>query len=194
MAEYDKGRQLDIETGEKTGDSDAPSVSSNGAGNGAGHTSGVDGEAIDVGLPFGLRQQIGFFGGLLLFLLMVLWDAPQGLSPEGWSTAAVATLMAIWWVCEVLPIPATAMLPLILFPVLDVSDIGAAAAPYANPMIFLFLGGFVIAIAMQRWELHRRIALSITTLIGSDPRSIFAGSMFPPAFLSSGVSKDRKGA
>ncbi|MGM0457937.1 MAG: SLC13 family permease [Bacteroidota bacterium] len=130
----------------------------------------------------------GFLGGLAVFILMTLSNPPEGLSLAGWRTAAVATLMATWWVTEVIPISATAMLPLVLFPILGVGDIATTATPYANPMIFLFLGGFIIAIAMQRWDLHRRIALNIIALIGSKPRSIIAGFMVSSAFMSMWVS------
>lgn len=138
--------------------------------------------------PVGTMKWAGFAGGLFLFLLMILSSPPDGLSLAGWRTAAVATLMATWWVTEVIPISATAMLPLVLFPILDISDIAAAATPYANPMIFLFMGGFIIAIAMQRWDLHRRIALNIIALIGSKPRSIIVGFMVSSAFMSMWVS------
>lgn len=138
--------------------------------------------------PISPFKWVGFLGGLAVFILMILSSPPEGLSLAGWRTAAVATLMAAWWVTEVIPISATAMLPLVLFPILGVGDIAAAATPYANPMIFLFLGGFIIAIAMQRWDLHRRIALNIIALIGSKPRSIIAGFMVSSAFMSMWVS------
>ncbi|WP_199535585.1 DASS family sodium-coupled anion symporter [Rhodohalobacter sp. SW132] len=138
--------------------------------------------------PISPLKWIGFIGGLFVFVLMILASPPEGLSLAGWRTAAVATLMATWWVTEVIPISATAMLPLVLFPILGVGDIAAAATPYAHPMIFLFLGGFIIAIAMQRWDLHRRIALNIIALIGSKPRSIIAGFMVSAAFMSMWVS------
>lgn len=138
--------------------------------------------------PVSTMKWVGFAGGLSVFLLMFLSSPPEGLSLAGWRTAAVALLMASWWVSEVIPISATAMLPLVLFPILGVSDIAATATPYANPMIFLFMGGFIIAIAMQRWDLHRRIALNIIALIGSRPRSIVAGFMVSSAFMSMWVS------
>lgn len=138
--------------------------------------------------PVSTGKWIGFLGGIAVFLLMVFSSPPENLSPEGWYTAAVALLMAIWWMTEVMPIAATAMLPLVLFPVLGIVGITDAATPYANPMIFLFLGGFIIAIAMQRWDLHRRIALNIISVIGTRPRSIIVGFMVATAFMSMWVS------
>jgi solute carrier family 13 (sodium-dependent dicarboxylate transporter), member 2/3/5 len=138
--------------------------------------------------PISTKKWIGFFGGIVLFFLMIFSEAPEGLSLAGWRTAAVAVIMAIWWVTEVMPISATALLPIVLFPVLGVMDVASATTPYANPMIFLFMGGFIIAIAMQRWDLHRRIALSIIALIGSKPRNIIAGFMISSAFMSMWVS------
>ncbi|MEX0593764.1 MAG: SLC13 family permease [Balneolaceae bacterium] len=131
---------------------------------------------------------VGLLGGAGLFLTLLFLPAPEGLSLAGWRTAAVALLMATWWVTEVVPISVTALLPMILFPVLGIAEIAATTAPYANPMIFLFMGGFVIAIAMQRWNLHRRIALNIIARVGSKPRSIVIGFMISTAFMSMWVS------
>lgn len=142
----------------------------------------------DSGDSISLVKWMGFFGGLILFIWMLFSAPPEGLSLEGWRTAAIAVLMATWWVAEVIPISATALLPIVLFPVLGVADIAASTTPYANPMIFLFMGGFIIAIAMQRWELHRRIALNIIAFIGSKPRNIIAGFMISTAFMSMWVS------
>lgn len=134
------------------------------------------------------KRIFGMGGGLLIFTLMVLSSPPEGLSPEGWHTAAIAVLMATWWATEVIPIPVTALLPLVLFPVFNISGIAAAATPYANPMIFLFMGGFILAIGMLEWNLHRRIALNIIALIGSKPRSIILGFIIATAFISMWVS------
>jgi solute carrier family 13 (sodium-dependent dicarboxylate transporter), member 2/3/5 len=137
---------------------------------------------------FGPAQWAGVALGPILFVTMLLLPTPEGLSPAGWRTAAVAVLMATWWITEALPISATALLPLVLFPVLDVETITATAAPYANPMIFLFMGGFIIALGMQRWGLHRRIALTIIRAVGTDPSGLVAGFMVSSAFLSMWVS------
>lgn len=119
---------------------------------------------------------------------MLFLPSPEGLSPEAWRTAAVTSLMAIWWISEAIPIYATALVPIILFPFLGVTDIGGATTPYANPIIYLFLGGFFLAIAMERWQLHRRIALSIVLRSGVKSTSIIFGFMMASALLSMFVS------
>ena len=104
--------------------------------------------------------------GPLLLAFTLFAPPPEGLSIEGWRTAGVALLLATFWISESIPIPATALLPLVLFPALGLADMKAATAPYANPIIFLFLGGFLIGIGMQRWNLHRRIALKVLQFVG----------------------------
>ena len=133
-------------------------------------------------------SRIGLIGGGAFFLLLLLVPGPAALSPEGWRAAAVAVLMAVWWMTEAIPIPATALLPLALFPTLGVLDMPAAAAPYANEIIFLFMGGFIIAMAMERWGLHRRIALGIMAFIGTSPKRLILGFMVATAFLSMWIS------
>ena len=97
-------------------------------------------------------------------------------------------LIATWWVTEALPLPATSLLPLALFPLLGVVDIENAAAPYANDLIFLFMGGFMLALAMQRWGLHRRIALLTVRAVGTNPVQMIGGFMIATGFLSMWVS------
>ncbi|TVQ42338.1 MAG: DASS family sodium-coupled anion symporter [Wenzhouxiangella sp.] len=134
------------------------------------------------------RQRIGLWLGLLVFLTMLVLPEPANMTPAAWSVAALGALMAIWWISEAIPIPATALLPIVALPLLGVSTIGQATAPYANPLIFLFMGGFMIALAMQRWGLHKRIALTIIGWIGSSPQAIVLGFMIAAGFLSMWVS------
>lgn len=133
-------------------------------------------------------QRVGLFAGPVLALLLLLFPPPAGLDPVGWQTAAVAVLMAIWWMTEAIPIPVTALLPLALFPLLGVLPMTGAAAPYSNPLIFLFFGGFVLALAMERWNLHKRIALAIMAAVGTGPTHIVLGFMLATAFLSMWIS------
>jgi solute carrier family 13 (sodium-dependent dicarboxylate transporter), member 2/3/5 len=140
------------------------------------------------GTPFSPARRIGLLLGPLILAVMLLVEAPAELGPAGWRTAGVALLMATWWITEVIPISVTALLPLVLFPILQIEGIAGTASPYANPMIFLFMGGFIIAIAMQRWNLHRRIALNIIDVIGTRPGGIIVGFMVSSAFMSMWVS------
>ncbi|MGD8427323.1 MAG: DASS family sodium-coupled anion symporter [Balneolaceae bacterium] len=135
-----------------------------------------------------LRKKIGFSLGIILFGILIAIPPPTGLPLPAWHVAAVATLMGVWWITETLPIAATALLPIVLMPVLGIVDIDKATAPYANPLIFLFMGGFVIALAMERWDLHRRIALNIVSFVGVKPSSIILGFIISSAFISMWVS------
>lgn len=126
--------------------------------------------------------------GLVVFAGMLLLPAPEGLEPAAWRTAAVTILMGIWWITEALPISVTALIPIVLFPVLGVRTISEATSPYANPLIFLFMGGFILALAMEKWNLHKRIALGIVHKIGVNPNAIVIGFILSAAFLSMWVS------
>jgi solute carrier family 13 (sodium-dependent dicarboxylate transporter), member 2/3/5 len=132
----------------------------------------------------------GFWLGLFLFIITLLLphSITGEMEPAAIRTAALALLMATWWITEALPIPATAMLPLALVPIMGLGPFKGTAAPYAHPIIFLFLGGFLIAIAMQRWNLHRRIALNILNKTGTKPAQLIAGFMLATALLSMWVS------
>jgi solute carrier family 13 (sodium-dependent dicarboxylate transporter), member 2/3/5 len=165
-----------------------PVVSSPGAATSAQPSPPTGSPASPEEKGFGPAQWVGGAAGPALFVLMLLLPTPEGLSPAGWRTAAVAALMAVWWITEAMPISATALLPLVLFPLLGVGTIQVTATPYANPMIFLFMGGFIIALGMQRWGLHRRIALTIIRAIGTQPSALIAGFMVSSAFLSMWVS------
>lgn len=126
--------------------------------------------------------------GVGLFVLMLVLPPPEGLSLKGWRVAAVAAVMALWWLSEALPVAATALLPILALPLLGVMPIKAVSANYANPLIFLFMGGFIIALALERWDLHRRIALRVLTLFGTRPTMLVAGFMLATAGLSMWIS------
>jgi sodium-dependent dicarboxylate transporter 2/3/5 len=130
------------------------------------------------------HQNVGLFLGPTLALLMMLIGAPEELPDSGWNTAAIGVLMAVWWATEAVPIAVTALLPLVCFPLLGVATIQDTAAPYANKVIYLFLGGFIVAFAMQRWNLHRRIALTVLQHVGGNGRSLVGGFMLASAILS----------
>lgn len=135
------------------------------------------------------RAWIGRFLGPVLAVLVYFFLPPGGdLTEAGVATIAVGVLIATWWVTEALPLPATSLLPIALFPLLGVVEIGDATAPYANDLIFLFMGGFMLALAMQRWGLHRRIALLTVRAVGTSPVRMIGGFMLATGFLSMWVS------
>jgi sodium-dependent dicarboxylate transporter 2/3/5 len=119
---------------------------------------------------------------------MLVVGARFGMSDTAWRTAALGVWMGIWWVTEAVPIAATALLPLVALPLLGVLTMNAAAAPYANPVIFLFFGGFILAAAFERSGLHRRLALALLSLVGTKPDRVVAGFMIAGGFLSMWVS------
>lgn len=141
-----------------------------------------------AGTTYPRHRIFGLVAGPVVLLTMALSDAPQGLSAEGWAAAAIGSLMAVWWMTEALPLAVTALLPLVLFPLMGVGDFQGTAVSYAHPLIFLFLGGFMLARAMERWQLHRRLALFVLGIGGSDPAAIIASLMVATAFLSLWVS------
>lgn len=134
------------------------------------------------------RGRLGLIAAPLAFAALLALPPPAGLDATGWRTAACATAMAILWITEAIPIPATGLLPLALFPLLGVGTIEQTAAPFANPLIFLFLGGFLMAAAMERWGLHRRLALTIIAAMGTAPRRLVAGFLASAALLSMWIS------
>ncbi len=134
------------------------------------------------------RRTISFIAGIILFLIVLFAPAPDGLSVEGKRVAAMVLLMACWWIGEAIPIGITALAPLVLLPLMGAISAKEASTPYANHNIFLFMGGFFIAMAMQKWNLHRRIALSIVGAIGFKPRRIVLGFMVSTAALSMWIS------
>ena len=132
-------------------------------------------------------QRIGLALGPVLFIVVIFLDLEPG-NPGVTRMAAVATLMATWWITEAIPLFATALLPLVLYPLLGIETGGGTAPIYFNSTIVLFLGGFMIALTMEKWNLHRRIALKIIRTIGGGPSRIVLGFMVAAAFLSMWVS------
>lgn len=129
-------------------------------------------------------QKKGFLIGLAAFVIMLYLPAPSGLSETGWSVAAIVTLMAVWWATEAIPVPVTALVPLALFPLVGVTSFKEAALPYANPNIYLFLGGFILALAIERSGLHKRMALHMIIAAGSSGPQLIAGFMTIAALIS----------
>lgn len=135
-----------------------------------------------------LGKKIGLVLGPALFVLTLLFFNPVGLSEAGKGALASTLWIGTWWVLEVIPIAATALLPIILFPLTGVLSLKATTASFGHHYIFLYVGGFVLAIAIERWNLHRRIALNIINLIGTDIKRIILGFMAATAFLSMWIS------
>jgi solute carrier family 13 (sodium-dependent dicarboxylate transporter), member 2/3/5 len=122
--------------------------------------------------------------GALVWIL----PAPAGMPPAAHAVAGLAAWMAVWWLTAVLPLAVTALLPLLLLPLLTSAGVERTAHPYADPIIFLFLGGFFLAAATERWQLHRRLALAIIGVIGTDPPRLVFGLMLATAFVSMWIS------
>lgn len=131
---------------------------------------------------FGLALGMGLFVG------MQIAPEPGGMTEAAWNVASVAVLMACLWLTEAIPVPATAMIPLALFPLLGLGSIKEVAQPYSNPLIYLFLGGFMIALAVERWGLHKRIALRVLSHSGTKPRHLVGAFMLTAAGLSMWIS------
>ncbi len=130
------------------------------------------------------HQRIGLWLGPAAAILILIAGPPDALTDAAWRTAAMGTLMAVWWATEAVPIAVTALLPLVFFPIMGIANIHDTAAPFANKVIYLFLGGFMVALAMQRWNLHRRIALNVLQFAGDNGASLVGGFMFASALLS----------
>jgi len=131
---------------------------------------------------------VGLILGPVFFALILVLPAPEGMTDDAKRVAAVAALMAAWWITEAIPIPATALLPLALFPVLGIMNAADAAVSYGDRNLFLFAGGFFIAMGMQKWGLHERIALNIIQFVGAEGRRLILGFMLATALLSMWIS------
>jgi len=152
------------------------------------HTPDSDSGFDAAGPEFSIRRKIGFLLGVPLFIFL-LWPAfTPGLSDAGRRLLATSGLMTLWWITEAVPIPATALLPLCLYPLLGILPMAEVTRNYGDENVFLFLGGFFIAMAMQKWGLHRRLALHIVRLVGVSPRRLVLGFMCATGSISMWIS------
>lgn len=134
------------------------------------------------------RKIVGFITGIFLFIFVYFFTEPDPSNPMVGKALAVALLMASWWVTEAIPLAITALIPIVLFPLSGILGAKDVSSAYINHIIFVYLGGFIMALAMEKWNLHRRIALKIMMLIGVGPGKILFGFMIATAFLSMWIS------
>ena len=134
------------------------------------------------------KKKIGLVLGPVLFLLVMLFFNPENLNPEAKSILASTIWIAIWWITECVPISVTALLPIVLFPITGGLDIKSTTASYGHNLVFLFVGGFIIALAIEKWNLHKRVALNIIKFTGTKKSRIILGFMIATAILSMFIS------
>lgn len=148
-----------------------------------------DARDLAEGGGFGrVGQLVGLVLGPVVAIGLQLIGAPEGLDPKAWMVVSLLSLMVIWWITEPVPVAATALLPLVILPLTGVVSAREAAVPYADPILFLFIGGFMIAIAIERWNLHARAALSIAAAIGASPHRLVAGFILGAGLISMWIS------
>ncbi|MFA5496381.1 MAG: DASS family sodium-coupled anion symporter [Porticoccaceae bacterium] len=149
---------------------------------------GTSSDTVSPQTPARVVPRIGLFAGPLALLVFVLLPPPDTVAASAWLTLGLLLLMAIWWATEAIPMPVTSLLPIVLVPILGLGTIESATSPYANHVIFLFMGGFLLGLAMQRWQLHRRIALLTLLAVGDKPSHQIGGFMAATAFIGMWVS------
>ncbi|MEB6275291.1 SLC13 family permease [Staphylococcus xylosus] len=135
-----------------------------------------------------MKQKIGLFLGPLLFLIFYFIPGITGLDDSPRAVLAVTLFVATWWITEAIPIPATSLLPLILLPLTGGTDEVIASSAYADPIVFMYMGGFIIALAIEKWNLHKRIAMTIISMMGTSSNRIILGTMIATAFISMWIS------
>jgi sodium-dependent dicarboxylate transporter 2/3/5 len=135
-----------------------------------------------------LYNKISILSGPLLFIIFQSFDPPKGMPHEAYILLGITLWMALWWVTEAVPIAVTALLPIVLFPLTEIVDLETTTASYGHKYIFLYMGGFMLAIAIEKWNLHKRIALHIIKIIGANVSKIILGFMIATAFLSMWIS------
>jgi len=131
---------------------------------------------------------VGLILGPALAIGLQFVPPPEGMTPEAWRVVSLAVLMVVWWVTEAIPISATALIPLAALPLIGATSMKDAAAPYADPIVFLFIGGFILAACVERWRLHERIALSIASVAGGRPVALVGGFMIASMLISMWIS------
>jgi sodium-dependent dicarboxylate transporter 2/3/5 len=134
------------------------------------------------------KEIIGLVLGILCLLYTLFTTPPQGINPTSWKTIGITLLMAVWWMFEALPIAATALVPLVLFPIFGVMSAKDVAPNYTQDLVFLFVGGFALAYAMETWNLHRRCSLLVLKVCGTNPKMLLLGFLVSTAFLSAWMS------
>lgn len=133
-------------------------------------------------------QKIGFWTGPSFFLLVLFFLHPRDMPANAVAVLAITAWIAVWWVTEAIPLPATSLLPIVLFPLMGVLELGKTTASYGSPIVFLYIGGFLIAIAIEKTGLHKRIALNIIRSMGTKLSMIILGFMISTAFISMWIS------
>ena len=134
------------------------------------------------------KNIVGILLGPFCFLLVLIFFNAEGLSYEAKCILASTIWMAIWWVTECVPIPVTALLPIVLFPLTGGMDLATTTASYGHKLVYLFVGGFIIALAIEKWNLHKRLALTIIKFTGTNKSKVILGFMLATAFLSMWIS------